>query len=100
MLGFTKTSNAGPKNSGNVKNNIDQQSTCYKSISLDSKPDFQYVLSASKGIHRKEIIKRSAILIKAALAEYNKKRGMVISYNQDIDKFEISLITDILHPIK
>lgn len=78
---------------GNVKDNSDHQSTCYKSISLDSKPDFQYVLSASKGIERKTIIKRSEILIKAALAEYNKKRGMVISYNQDIDNFEISLIT-------
>ncbi len=78
---------------GNVKDNNDPQSMCYKSISLDSKPDFQYVLSASKGIERKEIIKRSEILIKAALAEYNKKRGMVISYNQDIDNFEIIFIT-------
>lgn len=78
---------------GLVQNNNGQQSPCYKTISLDSKPDFQYVLSASKGIQRKEIIKRSTILIKAALAEYNKKRGMIISYNQDDDNFEISLIT-------
>jgi len=66
----------------------------YKAIWSDSKPYFQYVLAASKGVERKELLKRSEVLIKAALAEYNKHRGMIITYNQDIDNFEVVLVNE------
>lgn len=76
----------------NVNNDAGQKSMGYRSISLDSKPDFQYVLLASKSIERNEIIKLSEVLIKAALSEYSKERGLIISYNQDNDNFEMILV--------
>ena len=75
-----------------VKADNNKESMIFKAIWSDSKPYFQYVLAASKGVERKELIKRSEVLIKAALAEYNKKRGMIITYNQDIDNFEVVLV--------
>lgn len=75
-----------------VKNDKNKDSMGYQAISLDSKPNFQYVLSASKGSERRELIKRSEVLIRAALAEYNRERGMIITYNHDIDNFEVVLV--------
>jgi len=75
-----------------VKSHVCKNSMGYKVIWLDSKPDFLYVLSASKGCEREELIKKSEVLIRAALAEYHKKRGMVIIHNHDIDNFEVILL--------
>jgi hypothetical protein len=75
-----------------VKNDKNKDSMGYQAISLDSKPNFQYVLSASKGSERRELIKRSEVLIRAALAEYNRERGIIITYNHDIDNFEVVLV--------
>ena len=75
-----------------VKAEDNKESMIFKAIWSDSKPYFQYVLAASKGVGRKELIKRSEVLIRAALAEYNKARGMIITYNQDIDNFEVVLV--------
>ena len=75
-----------------VRAEDNKESMIYKAIWSDSKPYFQYVLAASKGVERKELLKRSEVLIRTALAEYNKTRGMIITYNQDIDNFEVVLI--------
>lgn len=75
-----------------VKAENNKETMLFKAIWSDSKPYFQYVLAASKGVERKELIKRSEVLIRAALAEYNKKRGMIITYNQDINNFEVVLV--------
>jgi hypothetical protein len=75
-----------------VEDDEDEGSMAYQAISLDSKPHFQYVLSASRGSERQELIKRSELLIRGALAEYNKERGMIITYNRDIDNFEVVLV--------
>ena len=75
-----------------VKDEDNKESMIFKAIWSDSKPYFQYVLAASKGVERKELIKRSEVLIRAALAKYNKTRGMIITYNQDIDNFEVVLV--------
>jgi len=75
-----------------VENDSNKSSIAYQVISLDSKPNFQYVLSSSKGFGRQELINKSEVLIRAALAEYNNERGMIITYNHDIDNFEVILV--------
>jgi len=75
-----------------VENVSKKKSMAYQAISLDSKPNFQYVLSSSKGFERQEVINKSELLIRAALAEYNNERGMIITYNHDNDNFEVILV--------
>lgn len=75
-----------------IKNNSDLMSMCYQALSLTSKPHFQYVFAAAKGIERGDLIERSEKLIKAALSYHNKEKGMIISYNNDIDNFEIIMV--------
>ena len=75
-----------------VKSDRCKNSMGYKAIRLDSKPEFLYVLSASKGRGRQELIKKAEVLLRAALAEYHKRRGMIIIYNHDVNNFEVILL--------
>lgn len=75
-----------------VKNDSNKISMAYQAVMLDSKTDFQYTLFAAKGIDRQELANRSQTLIRAALAEYKNKRGMAITYNYDIDNFDVVLV--------
>ncbi len=64
--------------------------TCQTSY-LDSKPDFLYVFSSSKGIPRNEVIRECLALRSAGLSYYRKKRGMQMHYAQERLGYEISL---------
>jgi hypothetical protein len=58
---------------------------------VDSKPDFVYVLVSARGVTRPELIKRSNILLRAAMACYKRPRGMVIA-ERDGKNFEVQMI--------
>ena len=60
---------------------------------LDSKPDFLYVFSCSKGFTREEVFKRCHGLIQGGLSFYGKNRGLVANYTQDRDGYEIALVS-------
>ena len=59
---------------------------------LDSKPDFLYVLSSSKGLSRNEVFKWCSDLLQGGLAYYEKTRGLAINYVQGRDSYEVVLI--------
>lgn len=63
----------------------------YASAWVDSKPDFVYVLISSKGVDRSQVIFRSNLLLRAAMANYRKPRGMVIA-DRDQKNFEVQLM--------
>ena len=64
----------------------------YQAAHLDSKPDFLYILSSSKGFSRNEVFKRGCDLIQGGLAYYGKARGLLVNYTQDRDGFETVFI--------
>lgn len=69
----------------------ESESMSYGAAYVDSKPDFVYVLVAAKGIDRAEILKRSTLLLRAAMTCYKKPRGMAI-VDRDGKNFEVQLI--------
>ena len=75
-----------------VRSESEPESMHYQAAHLDSKPDFLYVLSSSKGLSRNEVINRCSDLIQGGLAYYRKARGLVVNYTQDRDGFEVVLI--------
>ncbi len=75
-----------------VSEDNSKESMVYQAAHLDSKPDFLYVLSSSKGLSRNEVINRSSALIQGGLAYYRKARGLLVNYTQDRDGFETALI--------
>jgi hypothetical protein len=74
-----------------VKKSNDIYGMAYDVFYTDSKDDFVYVLISAKGIDRPILIDRSSILLRAALAAYKKKRGMVIA-DRDGKGFEVQMI--------
>ena len=64
----------------------------YQSAHLDSKPDFLYVFSSSKGMARNQVIKECSALLQGGLAHYRKSRGLAVNYTQDRDGFETVMI--------
>lgn len=66
----------------------------YQAAYLDSKPDFLYILSSSKGIPRGDILSRGQSLLLSGLSYYVKKRGLFLNYTQDRDAFELVLVRD------
>ena len=75
-----------------VREDDSKESMVYQAAHLDSKPDFLYVLSSSKGLSRNEVIKRCSARIQGGLAYYGKARGLLVNYTQDRDGFETVLI--------
>ena len=57
----------------------------------DSKPDFLYLLVASRGLGRKILLPSSVRLLRGALAFYRKKDGMSIT-DRDGASFEVALV--------
>jgi hypothetical protein len=74
-----------------VEKAIETETMSYGAAWVDSKPDFVYVLISAKGIARSQVIKRSNILLRAAMAHYQKPRGMVIA-DRDRKNFEVQLL--------
>lgn len=74
-----------------VEKSPEAESMSYGAAYVDSKPDFVYVLVAAKGINRAEILKRSTLLLRAAMTCYKKSSGMVI-VDRDGRNFEVQLI--------
>ena len=70
---------------------IETETMAYGAAWVDSKPDLVYVLISAKGIDRSAVIKRSNILLRAAMANYQKARGMVIA-DRDGKNFEVQLL--------
>ena len=64
----------------------------YKAAHLDSKPDFLYVFSSSKGLSRNEVIQRCSNLLQGGLAYYGKTRGLAVNYTHDLNNFETVMI--------
>lgn len=64
---------------------------CYASASFDSKPDFVYVLAASRAIDRETLFKRGFTMLKGALSHYRKTRGMII-IDREGESFELMYI--------
>lgn len=71
-----------------VRSSVEDEVMMYQAAHLDSKPDFLYVLSASKNKTRNNIVDRGLLLIQSGLAHFGKARGLLIHYNLDIDNFD------------
>ena len=74
-----------------VKKGDEAESMSYGAAYVDSKPDFVYILVWAKGIDRAELVKRSNMLLRAAMTCYKRPRGMVIA-DRDGKNFEVQLI--------
>ena len=61
-------------------------------FSTDSKPDFVYVLVSARGIDRGTLLGRLTILLRAAIAAYEKVRGLIIADRVGVG-FEIQLMS-------
>ena len=68
---------------------IDQMA--YGAAYVDSMPDFVFVFVSSKGIDRATIIKRESLVLRAALAKYGTRNGLVIC---DVNgkSFEVQMV--------
>lgn len=75
-----------------VKEDDSNESMVYQAAHLDSKPDFLYVFSSSKGFSRNEVIKRCCELLRGGLAYYGKTRGLAVNYTQGLDGYETVMI--------
>jgi hypothetical protein len=75
-----------------AKNSVGTADMTYMAFSTDSKPDFVYVLVSAKGIDRGTLLGRLTILLRAAMAAYEKDRGLIIA-DRDGDGFEIQLMS-------
>jgi len=60
-------------------------------VFFSDRKDFLYVLAASKGLNRPEILKRAQLLVLGGLAQYGRTHGMII-VNRDGVGFETGLI--------
>jgi hypothetical protein len=67
-----------------------EQGFVYRAAFLDSRPDWVYVVAASKKIERSEIISRISILSRAAMSQYGKSRSFVV-INRDGEGYEVGL---------
>ena len=68
-------------------------SMAFQASHLDSKPDFLYVFSSTKGISRNEVMQRCDLLLHAGMVHYDKARGLAVNYTQDRDGYETMLVT-------
>ena len=75
-----------------IKEDDSHASMVHQAAHLDSKPDFLYVFSSSKGFSRNEVIKRCCKLLQGGLAHYGKTRGLAVNYTQDIENYEAVMI--------
>ena len=75
-----------------VKEEDSNEPMVYQAAYLDSKPDFLYVLSSSKGFSRNEVIKRCCELLQGGLAYYGKTRGLAVNYTQNLESYEAVMI--------
>ena len=71
----------------------DTETMVYQALHLDSKPDFLYIFSTSKGMTRNELLKSCCDLIQAGLSYYKKTRGLLVNYTQDRDNYETVLVS-------
>lgn len=75
-----------------VKEDDSNESMVYQADHLDSKPDFLYIFSSSKGFSRNEVIKRCCELLQGGLAYYGKTRGLAVNYTQGLENYEAVMI--------
>ena len=75
-----------------VKEKFSSKSMGYQAAHLDSKPDFLYVLSSTKGMPRNDVIKQCNALLQGGLAHYEKTRGVAVNYTQDRDGYEVVMV--------
>jgi len=68
-----------------------QNGFIFRAIYFDSRPDLVFVLASSKGVARPDVLERSLVLIRAAMAHYDKSRAMLI-VDRDGVGFEVSVI--------
>ncbi len=73
-----------------IERSQDKECMTYGAVFLDSKPDFVYVLISARGVNRVELIKRASLLLRGAVTQYGKQRGMAIA-DRDGKNFEIQL---------
>ena len=71
----------------------DTETIVYQALNLDSKQDFLYIFSTSKGMTRNELLKSCCDLIQAGLSYYKKTRGLLVNYTQDRDNYETVLVS-------
>ena len=75
-----------------VKEDVSATSMCFQVAYLDSKPDFLYVLSSTKGVSRNEVFKRCGALLQGGLAHYGKIRGLAVNYTQGRDGYDVVMV--------
>jgi hypothetical protein len=66
----------------------------YASASADCKPDFLYVVAATRGIHRSTVLKRGLHLLQCGLAHYAKSAGMFVA-DREGQGFEVAYMDGI-----
>lgn len=69
----------------------DEHDFGYLAAWVDSKPSFVFVFASSHQVARAEVLKRTWVLLRAALTHYRKTAGMAIS-DRDGKSFEVALI--------
>jgi hypothetical protein len=65
----------------------------YSSAWFESNPDVLYIVAASRGIPRAEVLMRGQYLLAAGLAFYGKQEGVLVT-DRDREGFEFTLMCD------
>jgi hypothetical protein len=62
----------------------------YMAAYLDARPDWVFVFGSSKNVKRVEVLKRAAVLMPTAMAQYEKSKCMLI-IDRDGESFEVAI---------
>jgi hypothetical protein len=65
----------------------------YATTRADWKPDFLYVVAATRGLHRSTVCARGLHLLQSGLAHYAKRAGMFVA-DRDGEGFEVAYMAD------
>jgi hypothetical protein len=73
-----------------IKLSEDNQGLTFMAATLDSQPDWVYVLGATKNMDRAELVRLIEPLMRGALAHYNKRRCLLI-FDRDGKAYEVAI---------
>jgi len=73
-----------------IKLSENNQGLTFMAATLDSQPDWVYVLGATKSMDRAELVRLFEPLMRGALAHYNKRRCLLI-FDRDGKAYEVAI---------
>jgi len=73
-----------------IKLSENDQGLTFMAATLDSQPDWVYVLGATKNMDRAELVRLIEPLMRGALAHYNKRRCLLI-FDRDGKAYEVAI---------